>query len=343
MNSATKSHSEFETPIWIEVFRTGTWTDSSGKEKTWTEKDLDAIVSKYDPSTHEAPLVIGHPKDNSPAYGWVEALKREGEILLAKVKPTVEGFVDLVKQGVYKKVSIALYGDGTLRHIGFLGVPPAVKGLKVPEFTELEFSEYEFEKGQTVRTERCSVRTQTGMSDLPKDENLNKMEESIMNEKIKELEDKLKENDNQIKTLSTQVSEYSEKDKTKDRELSELKVKLRKTEYETFCEDLMKEGRLTPVQKTKVIDFMEIMDGHGEYEFSEGGKKASLEAFKDFLKTMPKVIEFKEIATKGKARPSEIEDKREELISEYMEKHKVEYKEAVLGVSKKHPEMFIQS
>ncbi len=328
MNSATKSHSEFETPMWIEVFRTGTWTDASGKEKTWTEKDLDAIVSKYDPSTHEAPLVIGHPKDNSPAYGWVEALKREGEILLAKVKPTVEEFVDLVKQGVYKKVSIALYGDGTLRHIGFLGVPPAVKGLKVPEFTELEFSEHTAERGQTR------------MSDLPIDDNLNKTEESIMNEKIKELEDKLKENDNQIITLSTQVSEYSEKDKTKEKEITELKVKLRKTEYETFCEDLMKEGRLTPAQKTQVIDFMEIMQGHGEYEFSEGGKKASLEAFKDFLKTMPKVIEFSEIATKEKARPTASEDKREELISEYMEKHKVEYKEAVLGVSKKNPELF---
>ena len=41
------------------VFRAGTHTDSAGKAKTWTEEDLDRMVSSYDPAGHEAPLVIG--------------------------------------------------------------------------------------------------------------------------------------------------------------------------------------------------------------------------------------------------------------------------------------------
>lgn len=34
---------------WIEIARTGTFTDSAGRQQTFTEKDLDAIASAYDP------------------------------------------------------------------------------------------------------------------------------------------------------------------------------------------------------------------------------------------------------------------------------------------------------
>jgi len=124
--------------MWIEAFKSGTQTDSKGNTKDWTNEDLDTIVSKYnDQDEHEAPIVLGHPKDNSPAYGWVQELKRQGDVLMAKIKPTVDDFVDWVKKGVYKKRSISLYGDLTLRHIGFLGgTPPAVKGLADPQFLE---------------------------------------------------------------------------------------------------------------------------------------------------------------------------------------------------------------
>lgn len=115
---------------WIAVFRTGKHTDSAGNERDWNTGDLDEIVSQYNPAEHEAPVVIGHPAENAPAYGWVEALKREGETLYARFKQLVPEFVDMVKRGLFKKRSIALYPDLTLRHIGFLGaMPPAVKGL----------------------------------------------------------------------------------------------------------------------------------------------------------------------------------------------------------------------
>ena len=115
---------------WIPIFKTGEHTDSQGNTKTWTEAELDAIITKYRPGEHEAPAVIGHPKDNGPAWGWVEALKRDGHILYAKFKDLAPEFVDMVKKGLFKKRSISLYPDMTLRHVGFLGaMPPAVKGL----------------------------------------------------------------------------------------------------------------------------------------------------------------------------------------------------------------------
>lgn len=116
---------------WIEIFKTGTHTDGHGRTKTYTEADLDRIVRTYDPNMHEAPIVIGHPKDNAPAYGWVGGLKRVGQVLLFKARQVIPEFAEMVRSGLFKKRSISLYPGGSLRHIGFLGaLPPAVKGLR---------------------------------------------------------------------------------------------------------------------------------------------------------------------------------------------------------------------
>lgn len=125
--------------LWIEVFKAGTHTDASGNTRDWTTEDLDNIVNLYNNQNpedkHEAPVVIGHPEDDSPAYGWVDSLKRDGEVLLAKLTQLAPAFVEWVKQGLYKKRSISLYADLMLKHIGFLGgVPPAVKGMADPAF-----------------------------------------------------------------------------------------------------------------------------------------------------------------------------------------------------------------
>ena len=122
---------------WMEVFRAGTHTAMNGTTRTWTLEDLDHAVAAYDPAQHEAPLVVGHPKDNDPAYGWVAQAKREGDRLLVKSKQVDPAFQEMVKAGRFKKRSISFYADGTIRHIGFLGAqPPAVKGLKDCHFAQ---------------------------------------------------------------------------------------------------------------------------------------------------------------------------------------------------------------
>jgi len=133
----------------LPIFKTGTHTDSSGKRKSWTIQDLDAMVSKYNNQPelgrHEAPLVLGHPKDNSPAYGWVEKLDREGEILYATLKDMKSEFVQWVKDKHYKYRSASIYPDLLLRHVGFLGGnPPAIKGLGAAQFSASEAVEYSF-------------------------------------------------------------------------------------------------------------------------------------------------------------------------------------------------------
>lgn len=130
---------------WLEIFKSGTHTSGNGVTKTYTDADLDHIAKTYnEQKDHEAPLVIGHPSTDAPAHGWAKELKVAGSKLLAYVDQIADGVVDSVKRGEYKKISIAIYPDGLLRHIGLLGaMPPAVKGLAPVQFAEgMEFDEY---------------------------------------------------------------------------------------------------------------------------------------------------------------------------------------------------------
>ncbi|WP_211296639.1 hypothetical protein [Neisseria iguanae] len=60
----------------------------------------------YDPKLHEAPLVIGHPKTDAPAYGWVGGLQADGGVLSADFAQMDDDFVGLVQSGRYKKVVV---------------------------------------------------------------------------------------------------------------------------------------------------------------------------------------------------------------------------------------------
>lgn len=145
----------------IQIFRAGTHTAMSGAVLSFSEADLSAAAAAYDPALHEAPLVVGHPRHDAPAYGWVSRLQHvEGalEAVPAQIDPA---FAEMVRNGRYKKVSASFYppshpanpkpGVYYLRHVGFLGAqPPALKGLKAVEFASddeglvtVEFSEKE--------------------------------------------------------------------------------------------------------------------------------------------------------------------------------------------------------
>ncbi|MEW5802693.1 MAG: hypothetical protein AB1847_11395 [bacterium] len=132
---------------WVPIFAGGKQIDSRGLAHDGDEM-IDKAIEQFDPEYHEPPLTVGHPQDNSPAFGWVSALRKVTQklkdgskinVLMAKFKDVVPEFAQAVRQGLYKKRSASFYPDGRLRHVGFLGgMPPAVKGL-----TDLKFEEGE--------------------------------------------------------------------------------------------------------------------------------------------------------------------------------------------------------
>lgn len=139
----------------FEIFRPGTHTATSGRSIAFSDADVAAIAAAYDPALHEAPIVVGHPTDDAPAYGWVAGLQVDAGALRARPQQLDQAFAELVAQGRFKKVSASFYapdsptnpkpGGWYLRHVGFLGAsPPAVKGLKPVAFAENEAGVVEF-------------------------------------------------------------------------------------------------------------------------------------------------------------------------------------------------------
>lgn len=139
----------------FEIMKKGKWTASGGQTLDFSEDMLKQAVDAYDPELHEAPIVIGHPKDNGPAYGWIKSLSYSEGTLTAEPVQVDQNFAEMVVAGRFKKRSASFYlpdspsnpkpGTLYLRHVGFLGAqPPAVKGLKDVNFNEQEEGVVEF-------------------------------------------------------------------------------------------------------------------------------------------------------------------------------------------------------
>ncbi len=59
----------------IEVFRPGTFTPMQGGSITYSAADLKAVADVYDRETAPAPVVVGRPSTDAPAYAWAEGFE----------------------------------------------------------------------------------------------------------------------------------------------------------------------------------------------------------------------------------------------------------------------------
>lgn len=142
------------------IFRAGTHTDSAGQATTFTRAELEATVKAYNEGDWRAPMVVGHPKGQAPAYGWVGKMRidEHDEIWVDDVEKLNPDFAELMQQGAYRNRSASWYapdhpnnptpGVWQLRHLGVLGAqPPALKGLGDVEFHDgagvtVDFADY---------------------------------------------------------------------------------------------------------------------------------------------------------------------------------------------------------
>jgi hypothetical protein len=131
----------------IDIFRSGDWSPMGGGALSFSDAQLQQIATAYDSEKSPSPIVIGHPKIDAPAYGWIERVFVEGGKLKATIRDTVAAFAEQVRAGRYKKVSVSLYkpdasnnpkpGSWYLKHVGFLGAAaPAVAGLDPVSFAD---------------------------------------------------------------------------------------------------------------------------------------------------------------------------------------------------------------
>lgn len=256
----------------MEIFSTGTHLSKNGITKTYTETDLDNIVRSYNPEYHEAPITIGHPSDNTPAYGWVQSLKRNGEKLIATVSELLPEFKEMLEKKLFKKRSISLYPDGSLRHIGFLGaLPPSVKGLK-----NLSFQDDEADELLTSLLEETVTESTEGMGH---EESVTEAPQLQANTSLNDDQEVEFGNDSSTASSGLEGVE-SENDsippahKTLDRDI-----------ISTLLDSKISEGRFTPAMKRTFFAFIESPD--------------SADQIFEFINSIPVIVHLDEVIKKS--------------------------------------------
>ena len=284
---------------WWDVFRCGTHIDHSGVQRTISAVDIDRAIAAYEPGS--APLVVGHPKLNAPAYGWVAEFRRLGDLVQAKASQVAPEFAEAVKAGRWKKRSIAFGPDMTFRHVGFLGAAaPAVKGLRDIVFadkeafmeietaadaapqdvTNQETAPQEAAAPAAAAAEAAAVKAEAGDGD--------QVDEQEKNDLKKELKD--------VKSQLLKVIKAYEAERAKNR----------RAEFAAYVGGLVTEGRLRGEAQNKVIEFMDALQtsaGDGA-EFAEGDSD-NLKRFKTLLnEILTPRVEFAEVATQAALAPA---------------------------------------
>jgi hypothetical protein len=319
----------------ISILKPGSFRSMSGQDVSFTAADLEQAAAAYDPALHEAPIVVGHPKTDDPAYGWIKSLKVvEGE-LVAEPHQVDEQFADLVGAGRFKKVSPALYrpdapgnpkpGHWYLRHVGFLGAqPPAVKGLKQVALAEGEGivelaadgwmigdiagmfrSIRDFIVGQfgqeaadkALPGDRIDYLLQTAGREQQKD----MATSSFADPSDKETDVKTEQEKQaaELKAAQDKLAADQVALAEREKEVKAEEGKARRAEIGRFVDQLVTDGKLPPARKDGLVAFMAALPTDDVVEFSEGGNqvKQSPDNFlRGFLSQLGKVIEFGEIA-----------------------------------------------
>lgn len=280
----------------IQIFRRGRQVASDGTATDFTDADLAATAAGYDPSLHQAPLVVGHPTTDAPAYGWVTGLAyRDADGLLEATPDQVEAqFADLVREGRLKYVSASFWtpqaptnpkpGIFYLRHLGFLGAqPPAVKGLRPAEFAEAD-------PADTVTL-------------IFADPDHDTPEDLSMSETIAEIAAREAELDQRAQALAARETAIAEREAAAKAQAAAL----HHTECLAYCEGLVTQGRILPADQAPLAALLASLpadDAAAHVDFAEpaeGEAKARTPAayLRDLLARLPVQVDYSERSAPG--------------------------------------------
>ena len=361
----------------IEIFKAGKRTDANGLEVEITTADLQNAVNAYDVNFHESPAVIGHPKHNAPAYGWVKRLELDGDVLKAEFDQIDPEFAEMVEKGRFKKISSSFYlpdspnnpcpGNLYLRHVGFLGaMPPAVKGLRNPEFAENEQGVVDFSdwaEASLWRRLRDWIIGTHGQEEadkaVPDYLVASVQEESIRNDLKRYQQDETgipmpsfnepnqpSEPQGEPEMTPEEIEQLKAENQQLKAEKAEALLNQAKADNADFAEGLVKAGKLAPVAKQQAIDLLNYGSTTAAGSVVEFGEGESLHGkIKAFLEAQPQIVEFGEVATKDKAAGAEDGTVQyaegtsadaidmDKKVRAYMKEHNVDYTAAFNAIT----------
>lgn len=339
----------------LEIFKAGKHVDASGVTREFSESDLVASAAAYSPSLHEAPIVIGHPKHDDPAYGWVESVDVQGGSFLANPKQVDPAFAEDVKAGKYKKISASFYAPDSpsnpvqgvyyLRHVGFLGaMPPSVKGMKPVNFAEaeegvIEFAEVDFMDWDDMQQAMQWQRLRDWMASQFDLETANQVIpiEFIDSLKISAAQDDMvyaPKPEMQMDYSEGETVDFAEKEAAltaREAAIAKREAELTRIEFSEYTDRLIGEGKVLPHEKAKIVATLVTLSNASQVvEFSEGGEDKSeslLDTYKSSLEARRKQVDFAEIPQGVDPVDGNDPQAHAELIRQRMAKAKAEGKD----------------
>lgn len=301
----------------IKMLKPGTFTAMNGQSYSFSEQDLRATAAAYDPTLFAAPIVKGHPEHDAPAYGRIYAAEFAEGCLVGTPGKVDPAFAEEVNSGRFDNVSLSLYppdhpsnpvpGVFYPRHLGFLGaMPPAVKGMGQVSLSENEEGIISFSEMNMVapsnskETKHMAVKDRASFCGdcgdhvcipcCPVDAITMTAEKGAVIDPAKctvcyKCIDACRMMCDPV--YGMQVANYAEKEQ-----------EVLKADNVAFADKLIAAGKLLPARKPAIVALLNQLGSGDSIEFGEGEARVtatSLDTFKQFLESGPKVIEFGEL------------------------------------------------
>lgn len=271
-----------KTPPTIRIARIGTFTSNEGIAVSFGAADLAAAAAAYDPVADPAPLVVGHPRLDDPAYGWVAGLAvQDGELVAMpdKVEPS---FAEMVREGRFPKVSARFYppthpanpkpGAWYLKHVGFLGAhAPGIKGLGTVQFADAD-------DAGAVSIDLSTPEQEARVAE----------------------EEKMASFAEREAALTTREADIAAREKA----LADKAREGRHAAHVSFAENMVKDAKLAPAAKGIVVGLLDHFDAAAVVSFGEAGEMDAGTAFRKLLDGAAPLIDLGERGQKPEGEQS---------------------------------------
>lgn len=278
-----------------------------GRTHTFGAEALAEMAASYNRALREAPLTVGHPKDNLPAYGWVGRVyvNEAGNLAIDPVQVD-PAFAEMVRAGRFKKRSASFYppnaphnptpGKWYLRHVGFLGAqPPAVPGL-----ADIEFSADD--TAQAVSFAADISQPAPGVVPPPKEPTMSDADKTEL-ERLRAQNQQLQTEKDAAEQAAAAAKAKADEATAQAQSYAEQAAADRRASFVSFADAEIKAGRLMPKDKQLAVATLEALaTTEAPVSFSEGGTTTEITAMQmcawlqGQMSSRAPVIQFGEIA-----------------------------------------------
>ena len=275
----------------LHLAKTGRFTDMHGQDVTLSPDLLAQLAASYDPAIYQAPLVIGHPKTNSPAFGHLAKLELTPDGLFGEPINVDPAFAEAVNSGRYPQRSLSFWpadhpssptpGRPYIRHLGVLGaVPPAIPGLLGADLAS-----------DDVPTLTYSPPPAMSPPTMP-----DNTESIDLAARVAELATK-------EATLAATQAELERR----AAELAEQEANARRAKVVAFCEGLAGEARIHPAAVPALAEILVKLEQDEDTAVCFAASddpdtpQASATWLRRFLATLPPLVELATFADKNRA------------------------------------------